>query len=83
MPMSSTCSFTTSPGTRVTKTLADEERSMEKEKEKVDRLKKKRPAASLSCDKDFTRTAVPQAMIRAREVGRVALNLSQRLPSEP
>jgi replication factor C large subunit len=65
---------------RVTKTLADEERSMEKEKEKVDRLKKKRPAASLSCDKDFTGTAEHQAMIRGREAGEEGIKSQPETP---
>ena len=54
---------------RVAKTLIDEERSMEKEREKVDLPKKKRPAASVSCDKDVTGTAISQALIRSREAG--------------
>jgi replication factor C large subunit len=57
---------------KVAKTLIDEERFLEKEREKVERLKKKRPAASLSGDAGITGTAAPEDLSHCRGKGGVA-----------
>jgi hypothetical protein len=62
----------------VAKTLIDEERSVEKEREKADRLKRKRPSGSSPGDGTITGTAVSPAIHPSRK--REVTNFPQETP---
>jgi replication factor C large subunit len=63
---------------KVAKTLIDEERSVEKEREKADRLKRKRPSGSSLGDGTITGTAISQAFTQSRK--REVTNFPQETP---